>query len=164
MSDQVTFVHPSGGLIAAALIADLHRERSADPLAMTAGFRPSGGDAPSANDLDEQRNLALTTLAARWDALKDQLDDLDTSRLRERWLVPLLRELGFSPAFVRGLTVSAGHFAVTHLGWAGDGAPPMILDPTDLDAKRDGNKRSAHDEMQVLLNESDAHHWGVVAN
>ena len=133
-------------------------------MAVPAGFGLSGGDAPSPNDLDEQISLALTTLAARWDALKGQLDDLATGRLRERWLVPLLRELGFSPEFARGLTVSAGRFAVTHLGWAGAGAPPMILDRSDLDAKRDGNKRSAHDEMQVLLNESDAHRWGVVAN
>jgi len=59
--------------------------------------------------------------------------------------------------------VPAGRYGISHLGWEGDGAPPIVLAPGDLDAKRDGN-RGTHDELQALLNDSKAYRWGIAAN
>lgn len=159
---EVVLVHPSGGLLSPALLGELRRERAADPLAAPASFAVPDHDPPTAKDLQADIELALDTLATRWDNVKDGLGEMDTARLRERWQLFLLRELGFEPHFQRGgLAVGADHFAITHLGWDDDEATAILLTAEDLDARPVGRRRAPHDELQAYLNASETHRWGI---
>jgi hypothetical protein len=162
LSADVVLVHASGGLLSPALLGELRRERATDPLAVPASFALPDRDAPTAKDLRGDMALALETLATRWDNVRDGLADMDNARLRERWQLFLLRELGFEPHFQRGgLAVGSEHFAITHLGSDGDEATVIMLTAEDLDAKPERRKRAPHDELQALLNASETHRWGI---
>lgn len=162
MSAEVVLVHASGGLLSPPLLGGLRRERATDPLAAPAGFVLPDHDPPTAKDLHADIELALGTLATRWDNVKDGLAEMDTARLRERWQLFMLRELGFEPHFQRGaLAVGTEHFAITHLGWGDDEATAIHLAAEDLDAKPAGRRRAPHDELQAYLNASENHRWGI---
>src|SRR5690606_12820534 len=85
------------------------------------------------------------------------------SRLRDRLLRPLLELLGFDLQYQRAhLHAGGDSFAISHLGWEGDGAPPVHLVTGGLD-DRAGGKRSPHEELQKYLNAA-PEQWGIVAN
>ncbi|MDZ5447527.1 DNA methyltransferase [Micromonospora sp. 4G57] len=100
---------------------------------------------------------------------RERAGDNAPARLtRERWLLILLRELGYDgiESLPGGITVDEKAFPVTHrfeavpmhlLGWG-----------TDLDRRTAGMRGAAaaapHSLMQQLLNRSDKHLWGVVSN
>jgi hypothetical protein len=161
MSTEVVLVHSSGGLLAPALIADLRRERSSDRLASPAGFALPDHPTPTAKEHAADIELALETLATRWDNVKADLAEMETGRLRERWQVFLLRELGFEPQFQRsGLVGGDERFGVTHLGSGTGQAAPILLATGTLDAPP-VRGRAPHDELQAYLNASERHRWGI---
>ena len=163
--NEVLLVDTSGGLIARQLLTGLRRERCGDPIAAPASFVVGDGPRPTAKEHAADVDLALQTLATRWDNVKDGLAEMDTTRIRERWLLPLLRELGFAPVFLRGGLLAGGaRFTVTHRGWEAEGAPPMLLAGGDLDARAAGGGRGPHDELQAFLNASEEHRWGIVVS
>ncbi len=136
-----------------------------DPLSAPAAFGLPDEDAPTAADHDAAVALALTTLAARWDAIAAELDGFDSSRLRDRWLLPLLRELGFDPVYQRAAVEAGGErFTITHSGWQGTDAPPMMLTADDLDERLGRGRRGPHDELQAMLNATSELRWGIVAD
>ena len=105
-------------------------------------------------------------------------EDTATSLTRERWLLPLLDELGFAglplvqslsaddgPSDVSG---SAGKdYAISH-EWA-DCVPVHLMGwRVDVDRRspkvRGASKASPHGLVQEFLNRSDQHLWGIVSN
>lgn len=91
-----------------------------------------------------------------------------TALTRERWLRPLLDELGFAglPA-AKGLTIEGKDYPVSHL-W-GDTVPvhlPGARVPIDRlsPGVRGAARMSPHGLVQELLNRSDDALWGVVSN
>lgn len=119
----------------------------------------------------------------QWTAAVDRLPEQDvaTKITRERWLLPLLYELGWGkPEVVSGgLTVPPGlgeeqapHFPISHrVSWP-DAAQPAVWVPlhlvgagVDLDTKTASVTARAPQAMaQDYLNREDRALWGVVSN
>ncbi|MBK6465351.1 MAG: DUF262 domain-containing protein [Myxococcales bacterium] len=121
--------------------------------------------------LGEAASRAWTALQPAWRALRAALeklptDDPGTTVTREKWLLPLFRELGFG--WLRGATfeVEGETYPVSH----GYGHVPIHLlgARVSLDKKERGlagaARMSPHGLVQQLLNRSDAHLWGLVSN
>ena len=120
----------------------------------------------------------LTALWAGFQQAEASLapDETGTSLTRERWLVPLLDELGFAGLpLVQSLAVQDGSsdntggkdYAISH-EWA-DCVPVHLMGwRVDIDRRSSGvrgaSKASPHGLVQEFLNSSDQHLWGVVSN
>jgi hypothetical protein len=112
-------------------------------------------------------------LLETWRELRRQLDNAPTSRhtelTRQRWLLILLRELGFdrvSPTPAGGITVDGTGYPVSHT-W--HGVPLHLLGwNTPLDTRSKGVAGAAgaapQSLVQRLLNVSDRHLWGLLSN
>lgn len=123
--------------------------------------------------LGEAASRAWTALQPAWRAFRTQLeklpvDDTGTTVTRERWLLPLFRELGFG-----WLTAKAGQFVVedeTYPFSHGYGHVPMHLlgARASLDKRERGlagaARMSPHGLLQQFLNRSEANLWGIVSN
>jgi hypothetical protein len=113
----------------------------------------------------------LTGVWATYRAALDRLPDGDAAVgvTREKWLLVLLRELGYGrvPATpAGGILVGGRVFPVSHL-W--ERTPVHLLGwGVDLDKRTKGvpgaADRAPHALLQELLNRSDDHLWGVVSN
>ncbi len=105
-----------------------------------------------------------------------ELDETGTSLTRERWLLPLLDELGFAGlSLVQSLTVKEGSsesaagkdYAISH-EWAGCVPVHLMGWRVDVDRRSSGvrgaSRASPHGLVQDFLNHSDDHLWGIVSN
>ena len=90
-----------------------------------------------------------------------------TGPARDRWLLPLLRELGYGqvPAATHGLTIDGVDYPVSHL-W--QHVPVHLLGPgVNLDKRNPGvagAARAPQSMMQELLNRTDQHLWAILSN
>lgn len=165
---EISLAHTSGGLLGDVVVDALRQpdvEGDARFLADIATFVDSGGNAPSKAQYEGDLEAAFRTGQATWSAYADELArGMEVSRLRERLLHPLLTLLGFAPVYQRAYLQAGGHaWAISHLGWTGDHAPPIhMVANHDLD-DRAGAKRSPHEELQGFLNASPLR-WGIVTN
>lgn len=146
-------VDPKGGLPG----------RSADDYQLELGVTPV-----------EAANRAWSVLTGAWTGYRAALErlpdgDRATSLTRDKWLLVLLRELGFgrvptTPA--GGITAQERSFPVSHES----GPVPIHLLGRDvpLDTKTPGlagaADRAPHAMVQELLNRSHDHLWAIVAN
>ncbi|GIW72670.1 MAG: hypothetical protein KatS3mg102_2212 [Planctomycetota bacterium] len=166
MAEPLEFVHASGGLLARAVLADAMADVPKSDLFRPAAFAYPGRKAepPAAHAETEQTVFSLAR--ERYEAVAPRLDQMPVGELRERWLIPLLLLLDFEPVFQRAhLSSEDGRdrFAISHLGWSGEGAPPVLLVREELDAAAGRGRRSPHEELQAYLNRAPAL-WGIVAN
>jgi hypothetical protein len=118
-----------------------------------------------------------------WKAGLARLDGRDaaTGYTREKWLLPLLYELGYGrpTPLHAGLDLPPGlgetkpaHFTLSHqLTWPADTAPTAalaihLLGPAvDLERKTPGvTARAPHAMLQDLLNRSPVHLWALLSN
>jgi len=96
-----------------------------------------------------------------------EADDVLTTPTRERWLLPLLDELGFGrPALARPVEIDGSTYAVSH-GW--EHVPLHLVGAgVELDRRTPGVRGAAgaapHALVQDLLNRSDGRLWGLVSN
>lgn len=122
----------------------------------------------------EAANRAWAYLTGVWTAYRQAAErlpesDRGTTLTRERWLLILLRELGFgrvSTAPSGGLLVDGKHAPVSHL-W--EHVPMHLLGHrVDLDRRTQGVAGAATSSpqsmVQELLNRSDEHLWAVLSN
>jgi hypothetical protein len=109
---------------------------------------------------------AWTYLRGAWSAWND-LDAPGAGATRDRWLLPLLRELGYGnvPALSHGLTVEDTSYPVSHC-W--EHVPVHLLGPgVDLDRRNPGvagAARAPQAMLQELLNRSSGHLWAILSN
>ncbi|MCL1599030.1 MAG: hypothetical protein M3094_07590, partial [Actinomycetia bacterium] len=167
MNEHIAYLFSLGGLVSDSVLAELRSDTPQGPakkLTDPTTFELEEGAAPSRRQLEEDIELTYRTTEAAWNVLAAQLGELDVSRLRERLLLPLLRDLGFDPQYQQAHLFGddGRRYAISHLGWDGPNAPPMILTGDDLD-HREGRARSPHQELQAYLNAVPAR-WGIVAN
>ncbi len=166
---EVVLASCSGGIVNLTLIEDLRGDTvrgDAKELADIALFEDRAGVRPTKTQYDADFEAAFATGRSLWSAHADELQEgMDPSRLRERLLGPFLSLLGYDLQYQRShLSAGEESFRITHLGWDGGDAPPMILDPLPPDSRGERQRRSAHDEMQAYLNESPRHTWGIVSD
>ena len=165
---DVSLVHTSGGLIG-DVITDSLRQPDVDGdakfLADVATFTDRSGQPPTRAQYASDLEAAFRTGVALWSAYADELrEGMDVSRMRDRLVLKLLDLLGFQPTYQRARLAAGGAaWDISHLGWVGDGAPPVhTTAAADLDA-RIGAKRSPHEELQGYLNAAPAR-WGILTN
>ena len=163
-----TTVRTVGGLIPADLLARILAGQDLEGLKGD-DFHLELGLSPK-----EAANRAWSVLTGAWAGYRDALtsrppDDRATALTREKWLLVLMRELGFgrvptTPA--GGLHADGRSFPVSHQS----GAVPIHLlgRGVGLDHKSPGvagaADRAPHAMVQELLNRSDDHLWAILAN
>jgi hypothetical protein len=124
------------------------------------------------NEVINQSWNALQGAWANFQSAREKLPDGDpaTSITRERWLLPLFRELEYG----RLQTTSAADFVIEGKNYpvshkTPEGVPVHLVGcGVRLDERTAGvagaARTSPHSLVQVLLNRSEAHIWGFVSN
>ncbi len=166
MAESLEYVHVSGGLLGAAVLADTTADSPRELLFGPAAFAFTGREAERPAVHAETVETSFALARERYESIAASLEELDVGALRERWLLPLLELLEFNPAFQRAYLPSADgreRFAISHLGWTGEDTPPLHIVREDLDASTARGRRSPHEEVQAYLNRTPAL-WGIVAN
>jgi hypothetical protein len=166
---EVSLVHTSGGLIGDPLAADLRQPAvvgDAAFLAEIATFTDQAGKTATKTQHQADLTAAFNSAQALWNAHAAELaEGMETTRLRERLLRPLLDALGFQPQYQRARADAGGQtWGITHLGWNGPDAPPLVLTSAPALDARDGGKRSPHEELQGYLNAEPDLRWGLLSN
>jgi hypothetical protein len=163
-----------GGIITTEFLELMKGETVNNPSIKPQAFVTFNHPAPeNQKKLDENISGSFYNLVERWDSISNFYENMDISDARGKWIIPLLRELGFDPGFNReDIIVDRDEnlkFRLSYRGWISPKAPMVhtVIPGQDLEAKSIGgtnNKRSPHDEMQKFLNVSKDHKWGVVTN
>ena len=116
------------------------------------------------------RLSSLWTAFRRAEAHLAEPGDRATRLTRERWLLPLLNELGFAGLdAVQSLTPEADgkSYAISH-EWRGRVPIHLMGWRTPIDRRTPGLRGAAaaspHGLVQEFLNRSDSHLWGIVSN
>jgi hypothetical protein len=154
-----------GGLLPGALV-----QRIGDGDAELPGSDPASYGLQSGESVRRYANRSFAYLKDVWrDFAKQRTRDSVTARVtRERWLLVLLRELGYDgiESLPGGITIDDKQYPISHrwqtvplhlLGWS-----------TDLDRRTPGMRGAAaaapHSLVQQVLNRDDKYLWGVVSN
>jgi hypothetical protein len=163
-----------GGLISADFIENLRQDSlSRDYNVDYKNFPTYTSSAPENQRLlDEQITKTFDSLIERYDAISEFYNTYEISDARQKWMIPLLKALGFDPIYVKGGISFAEDerlvFRLSHQGW--DSASAMYIHTVppkqDLEKRPEEAHRkwSPHEEMQRFLNTTKAHNWGIVTN
>ena len=172
--DRLSNMTAQGGIITTEFLELMKGETVNNPSIKPQAFVTFNHPAPeNQKKLDENISGSFYNLVERWDSISNFYENMDISDARGKWIIPLLRELGFDPGFNReDIIVDRDEnlkFRLSYRGWISPKAPMVhtVIPGQDLEAKPIGgtnNKRSPHDEMQKFLNVSKDHKWGVVTN
>ena len=171
--NQLVNISTRGGVITAEFLENMKSETVKNPLIKPQTFATFNKPAPeNQSKLDEQIYNSFKNLVERWDAISNFYENMDISDTRKKWIIPLLRELGFDPQFNREVVLVEGDerlkFKLSHRGWVSPKAPLIqtVVAKQELEVKHidGGRRRSPHDEMQTFLNVSKEHKWGIVTN
>lgn len=124
--------------------------------------------------LNDHITRSWNRLVALWSNFKEQLallpesDQTATTLTRDRWLRPLLDELGFAGLpQVRAAVIDSKEYAISHQ-W-GTSVPMHLLGArVPIDKRSSGipgaAKSSPHGLVQEFINRSDDHLWAVLTN
>lgn len=138
------------------------------------GLAPGDYHLGAGESLRAGANRSWQYLLGTWSAFRDALaaapaEHAQAGLTREKWLLVLLRELGYGRVPVTpagGITVDGKAFPVSHQ-W--EDVPVHLLGwGTDLDTRSKGVAGAAgaapQAMVQELLNRSEAHLWAIVSN
>jgi hypothetical protein len=169
-----------GGIITSEFLENIRSEKVVNPRIQPDSFATSSVAAPKdKRELEQQIVDSWDRLRERWDAISSRYLKMNLSDSRSKWMIPLLRELGFDPMFNREDIIVDGdqklRFKLSHKGWNSSVAPMvhMVLPSQDLEEEsheqggetsRRGRNRSPHDELQTFLNVNRRCRWGIVTN
>jgi hypothetical protein len=161
-------VHAVGAVVPPGLLARIQ----AGELTDKTGLAPKTYHLAGRETVRDAASRAWTYLRGAWNAWHDYTDTQPpgtpgTGAARERWLLVLLRELGYGqiPAQPAGITVGDREYPVSHV-W--QHVPVHLLGPgVDLDKRNPnvaGAARAPQAMVQELLNRSDKHLWAILSN
>lgn len=167
MSD-VNAIRVVGGVIPASLLGHVE----SGTLGSQQSRAPGSYHLAASESVRDAASRAWTYLRGAWSGWRDadqQRPDgaAGTGPARERWLLPLLRELGYGqvPATGGGIVVVGVDYPVSHR-W--QHVPVHLLGPgVELDRRNPGvagAARAPQAMVQELLNRTDEHLWAIVAN
>ncbi len=157
-----------GGLIPPGLFAKIQTRDVRAPESLTASsYHLSGRET-----IPDAANRSWTYLRGAWQDWRafvaaQPLGTPGTGPARERWLLVLMRELGYGqlPALRGGINVDGVEYPVSH-EW--QNVPVHLLGPgVDLDRRNPGvagAARAPQAMVQELLNRSEPHLWAVLSN
>jgi hypothetical protein len=161
-------VEAVGGVVPPGLLARIQ----AGELTNRAGLDPKTYHLAGRETVRDAASRAWTYLRGAWTAWRDFTETqppgtAGTGAARDRWLLVLLRELGYGqiPALPTGLIVDDREYPVSH---AWQHVPIHLLGPgVDLDKRNPGvagAARAPQTMLQELLNRSDGHLWAILSN
>ncbi|TDQ33377.1 Eco57I restriction-modification methylase domain-containing protein [Zeaxanthinibacter enoshimensis] len=121
--------------------------------------------------LRDEIGLAWSILRTHWQAYKKRLEtlpkgDTGTSLTREKWILPLLTEIGYQVSILRAQQVNGKSYAISHGASNRDNFPVHIMGYRDsLDKRREtgGPRLSPHALVQEYLNSTE-HLFALVTN
>jgi hypothetical protein len=162
----LNFIKASGNIITEDFCNSLAIETKADYVK-----DKSFGD--SVKKIDEIIATTFEKLRERWEENRTSIinNSFDNSNLRQKWIIPFLKELGFDPIFIASNIKSASgiEYQIPYKAWDADFAPliQMVNSSQDLDDKdrnsRTHSNKSPQDCLQQFLNTSD-HQWAILTN
>ena len=163
---SVSFINTSGNIIS----EDFCSQLLIDTKSTYIRSKSFGDDVKR---IDEDIATTFELLRERWEEIRTKVQDdkFDNTQLRNKWIIPFLDLLGFSPVYnSSNLKNDAGlEYRITYKGWDAEDAPliHMINSRIDLDKKDEYNRthssKSPHDILQQFLNTSH-HKWAIVTN
>jgi hypothetical protein len=136
------------------------------------GLAPTDYGLPAADRLGEAAARAWAKGKNHWASFRSSVEDLPASesgvtQTRDQWLLPILRDLGFSPSFsAQAEAVGARRYGISHR----DGSVPIHLvsfrQSLDHGAPAaSGQRRAApHSVLQDYLNAADDVLYGILSN
>ena len=157
----------AGGIMPPALLGRIQAGEVANPSLTPASYHLAAHE--SVRDAAARSWSYLRGAYAAW-------QEADAARIpgspgtglaRDRWLLPLLRELGYGnvPALSHGYDIDDTHYPISH---AREHIPVHLLGPdAELDRRNPGMlgaARAPQAMVQEFLNRSDEHLWAVLSN
>ena len=164
-----TTVQTSGLLLPVDLLA-----RVVDGDKTLPGLTPESYHLNAGERLNEAGARAWNTCLANWKAFRDAsgrmpASDQGTTLTRDKWLLPLLRELGYGwlQAIRKSLEIDGKLYPISHQ-WQDHVPIHLISSRHDIDRRTPGAtgaaQRSPYSLTQEFLNRSPRHRWGFVSN
>jgi hypothetical protein len=129
-------------------------------------LRPASYRLAANESLRDAGARAWAYLKPAWAAWND-MENPGAGATRDRWLVPLLRELSYGnvPSVSQGLKVDETNYPISH---AWEHVPVHLLQPSvRLDGRNPGvagAARAPQAMVQEFLNRSDEHLWSILSN
>lgn len=167
-SETFTTIHIEGTILPPDLL-----RRVAENDKDLGGIAPSDYHLAAGDRLTEIISQSWNRLQADWSAFRKAVEaihptEIGTGLTRDRWLMPLFRELGYGRVpDTRAIQIGDRAYPVSH-AWC---SMPIHflsfragLDDRLTSVGGSGPRISAHGLLQDFLNASDAHLWGVVSN
>ena len=162
----LNFIKASGNIITEDFCISLAIETKAD-------YVKDKSFGESVKKIDEIIATTFEKLRERWEENRTSIinNSYDNSNLRQKWIIPFLKELGHDPIFVASNVKSASgiEYQIPYKAWDSDFAPliQMVNSSQDLDDKdrtsRTHSNKSPQDCLQQFLNTSD-HQWAILTN
>lgn len=167
-SDNFTAITVEGQILPADLL-----QRIVEKDSELGGLTPDSYHLSPGETVNEATSRAWNRLTANWSNFNNaraQLptNDPGTTITRDRWLLPLLQELGYGrlPATRAAVTIDGKSYAISH--WWANVPIHLVGCGVSLDrlsARVAGAARSSpHSLTQELLNRSEDSLWGLVSN
>ena len=164
-----TTVQTSGLLLPVDLLA---RIVDGDP--SLPGLTPDSYHLNAGERLNEAAARAWNTCVGNWKAFREAsrkvpASDQGTTLTRDKWLLPLFRELGYGwlQANKRSLEIDGKPYPVSHQ-WQSHVPVHLVSFKFDVDRRTPGAtgaaQRSPYSLVQEFLNRSAQHRWGFVSN
>jgi hypothetical protein len=150
-----------GGIVPPSMLARVQAGDVAAESLTPASFRLAGNET-----LRDAAARAWSYLQGAWAAFRE-IEEPTISQTRERWLLPLVRELGYGnvPSLSHGLTIEEVHYPISH---GRDHIPIHLLAPSIYLDRRNpgvaGAARAPQAMLQEFLNRSDGHLWALLSN
>ena len=163
-----TSVQAAGVLLPIDLLAQVADASSSIP-----GLAPENYHLDSGDRLSDAAARAWNVCSSAWNRFQTEfaqlpLSDRATTLTRDRFLLPLFRELGFGRLQSQNaIQIDDKSYPISHV-W-GDHVPIHLVSARlDLDRRQPGatgpNARSPYSLVQELLNRSPRHRWGMLSN
>ena len=91
-----------GGIITTEFLERIHGDSIKHSAVLPESFVVPGGDVPkNSKELSNLITAAWDELQERWDSISIRYDIMSLSDARTKWVIPLLRALGFDPNYNR---------------------------------------------------------------
>lgn len=165
--DIFTTIKTEGAILPVDLL-----QRVADGDRTLDGLQPDDYHLDKGEKINEAINRSWNSLLGAWANFKNAVEKLPdndpvTTPTRERWLLPLFRELGYGRLLAtKAVEIDNKTYSISH-SW--HHTPIHLVGcHIDLDKRTAGvagaARTSPHSMVQEFLNRSDEHLWGFVSN
>ena len=162
----LSFIKSSGNIITEDFCLALASETKAD-------YVKDKSFGPEVKKVDETIAETFEKLRERWEENRSNIieNKLDNSELRNKWIIPFLKALGYQPIFVASNIKSESgiEYQIPYKGWDSEYAAPihMVHSSQEFDIKDKSSRthanKSPQDSVQQFLNTSH-HQWAILIN